>query len=998
MSLFGRSEALAVAGRALDDAISGKGGTLLLTGEAGIGKSALAKMLATEAESRGARVAFGRAWEVGGAPAFWPWSQALGELDLDLDELLGNASGEMASAQRLVAFDRVVRAVNKAGAQPVVLILDDLHAADVASVELALAFARAIGRKRALLIVTTRESELVERRAVGDLIGKLAREGASIPLRRLDAGATASWLSSVGFQGDAAEVHRLSEGNPLFIEEAVRLGVHRFAKAAAGGVPVILAEHLARIGAPTRAVLEVAAVIGREASIADVAAIGGWTADAVDAAAREAQVAGILASDASAATGTLAFAHVLLRDSLYDVLSPSRRESLHTAAAERIEAQRGPATLIAQHLLSAGDSVDPGRIARAVALAVETAVARHAADSVSEMIAHARRKLAGKLDDAATLALDLAELDAMMRTAPSDATRARVAECGARAKRNALHAELARAALIYGLDTLVGAVNPTMVSLLEDSLAVTPASDRALRAQLLARLGAALVPPRTDEGMTKAESHALEALALARELGHPPTLLYTQFWIVQALLFTLPLGERLEVMEEVLALAEEHGARLITASVQAQNALALREAGRPVEARHQAEAYYRLMDSLPLPAMRWKAASLRATMAGLDGDFENAQIHLEEVRRASTSSRHAAVAWLLGQLAIGSVNRDAKHLGALEDALAGMFASLEPGGSQSGRGPWMGPLYAMLGRESEARAAHEELKDLTRDLPVILLRTQTVVLLEAADLAESAYAQLAKVEGQGRFFWAPGGGFPFGPVSRILGELALLKGDHERAREHLDTAIAECREMEAVPFLKATEEARARAFGPTSARVPAKPREVSSPTFIALVREGDVWLVTSKTSAPFHLKHSKGVEYLDFLLGSPGREVYVLSLVGTEEGPEDAGAILDEKAKQQYKQRVEDLEDQLAEAEQMGDRGRATRAREELEKLAEQLASAVGLGGRNRKAASNVERARVNVQRRIKDTIRRIAEHDAALGSYLDATVRTGTYCIYRPV
>ncbi len=67
-------------------------------------------------------------------------------------------------------------------------------------------------------------------------------------------------------------------------------------------------------------------------------------------------------------------------------------------------------------------------------------------------------------------------------------------------------------------------------------------------------------------------------------------------------------------------------------------------------------------------------------------------------------------------------------------------------------------------------------------------------------------------------------------------------------------------------------------------------------------------------------------------------------------------------------------------------------------KLAEQLASAVGLGGRDRKAASNVERARVNVQRRLKDAIRRIAEHDAALGRYLDATVRTGTYCVYRPV
>jgi hypothetical protein len=146
------------------------------------------------------------------------------------------------------------------------------------------------------------------------------------------------------------------------------------------------------------------------------------------------------------------------------------------------------------------------------------------------------------------------------------------------------------------------------------------------------------------------------------------------------------------------------------------------------------------------------------------------------------------------------------------------------------------------------------------------------------------------------------------------------------------------------------------------------------------------------------LKHARGMDYLDHLLRNPGREEYVLALAGAGEGPEDAGTILDDRAKNAYRGRVEDLRDQLTEAERNGDRGRATRAREELEAVAEQLASAVGLGGRDRKAASNVERARVNVQRRVKDAIRRIAEHDPALGRYLDATVRTGTYCVYRPV
>lgn len=156
--------------------------------------------------------------------------------------------------------------------------------------------------------------------------------------------------------------------------------------------------------------------------------------------------------------------------------------------------------------------------------------------------------------------------------------------------------------------------------------------------------------------------------------------------------------------------------------------------------------------------------------------------------------------------------------------------------------------------------------------------------------------------------------------------------------------------------------------------------------------------MTAKRSAPFRVKHTKGMDYLDQLVGNPGRELYVLVLAGAGEGPEDAGAILDDRAKQAYKRRLEELDRELADAEALADPRRASRAREELDALAEQLASAVGLGGRDRKAASNVERARVNVQRRLKDAISRIAEHDATLGRYLDTTIRTGTYCVYRPV
>jgi hypothetical protein len=605
------------------------------------------------------------------------------------------------------------------------------------------------------------------------------------------------------------------------------------------------------------------------------------------------------------------------------------------------------------------------------------------------MIASARARLAGRLDEVTTLALDLADVDARMRATPSDEVRARCVDCAARAKRLGLAAEHARAALTYGREILTGRVDASMVGLLEDALAMVPPEERSLRAQVLSRLAAALVPPTTDEANARSIAHARDAIAIARQLGDVPTLLYTLVWSANALRYNTALQERVELTGELVSLAREHGADLALADICGFHAVSLIETGRPVAARHEAEAYYRLVESLPIPALRWRAVAVRGTMAGIDGRLDEARCQADELRRAGATDPHAAATWALFEIAFAvCVGPD-----RLRDADRDLTSILAP---RTIVGPWMACADALLGRKEAARSRLRPPAEITRGLPGILVSAQAAVVLESAELAEVYYAPLAAAAPFGRFFWGPAGVFPFGPVSRVLGELALLRGDEGRARVHFDNSIAECREMGTVPFLALCEKARARMGGPIA---PARPI-ASGPAEanLALSREGDVWAVSTRTGAPFRVKHAKGMEYLDHLLRSPGREVYVLVLAGADEAPEDAGAVLDDRAKQAYRRRVEDLEDQLAEAERLGDRGRASRAREELEAVAEQLASAVGLGGRDRKAASNVERARVNVQRRLKDAIRRIAEHDVTLGRYLDATVRTGTYCVYRPV
>jgi len=169
-------------------------------------------------------------------------------------------------------------------------------------------------------------------------------------------------------------------------------------------------------------------------------------------------------------------------------------------------------------------------------------------------------------------------------------------------------------------------------------------------------------------------------------------------------------------------------------------------------------------------------------------------------------------------------------------------------------------------------------------------------------------------------------------------------------------------------------------------------------------QEGEFWTIAFEGAA-FRLRDTKGLHQIAALLRQPGRELHALDLVavqpGEDEAPRppggDAGPILDAQAKAQYRERLEELADELQEAERFNHRVRLARATEERAALARELAGAVGLGGRDRKAASDAERARVNVTRSVKAALERIGEHSPALGRHLEATLRTGQFCSYVP-
>ena len=177
-------------------------------------------------------------------------------------------------------------------------------------------------------------------------------------------------------------------------------------------------------------------------------------------------------------------------------------------------------------------------------------------------------------------------------------------------------------------------------------------------------------------------------------------------------------------------------------------------------------------------------------------------------------------------------------------------------------------------------------------------------------------------------------------------------------------------------------------------------------------REGDYWSVSFE-GRTVQVRDLKGIRYLARLLADPGREFHVLDLVAAESGrlrsrapgagvshtgTGDAGEMLDARAKDAYRRRLAEIEDDIEQARALEDTEREMQADAERDFLVRELSRAVGLHGRDRRAASTSERARVSVTRAVRQAIVRVGEHHPELGEHLDRTIRTGTYCAYVPV
>jgi DNA-binding SARP family transcriptional activator len=832
----GRERELAALESALEDTLGGHGRLVLLSGEPGIGKSRLTDELAGRARERGARVLVGRCWEAGGAPAYWPWVQSIRSYLRDADpsrlrEQLGRGAGDLAQivpelrtvlpdlpephpldpeAARFRLFDATATFLRAASAeQPIVLVLDDLQAADTPSLLLLQFVAGEPAQSRVLVVVAYRDVQPALAEPLASALSELTRQHTtvSVQLSGLTESEVAGFLAhALGHEPQpalVAAIHRETDGNPLFVGELVRLLAAEGRLEDDGdlsslpiphGVRAVIGRRLHRLSKECVQALSVASVLGREFGLDALAALTDTEGEALLDLLDE-TIAERVVIEAPGAPGRLRFAHALVRDALYEELTAAQRVRLHRRAGEALEElyAHDPDPHLAElahHFFAAAPAGSAGKAAD---------YARRAADRALRLLAYEEAiRLYRDALEAWSLAggpaetrseLLLALGDAQARAGDGPAAKATFLEAAAAAKALGVAEHMARAALGYGGRFLWARAggDRRLVPLLDDALVALGDGDSALRVRVLARLAGAL----RDEPLREPRAAlSREAVEMARRIGDPNTLAFALDGRYAATFWPENPEERLEIASELARLAER--ADDVERAVQGRyyRVMTLLELGDVRAAVHELEATGALAAELGQPAQLWLLEATRATVALFAGRFDDAETlvpsALELGRRAQSSD-----AVLSYRVQLFTLRMQRGPLAEVEDLL---HRSIQEYPARPMFRCMLAYLYARLGRDAEART---EFADLAADrFAAIPLTNEWLFSMGflaevAAELGEVAHATaiyelLRPYEARNA---STGDYIATGSVARPLGVLAAAASRWAEAEEHFERAL-----------------------------------------------------------------------------------------------------------------------------------------------------------------------------------------------------------------
>jgi len=840
----GRERELQALTLGLEDALARNGRLFLISGEPGIGKSWLGDELASRAQERGVQVLVGRSGEAGGAPVFWPWVQAMRTLvhGLDPETLrseLGVGGPDIAQVvpelrelfpdlrdppstdpegARFRLFDAVTSFLRAAGQRrTLMLVLDDLHAADEPSLLLLRFLARGLRDCHMLVLGLYRDVDPTITDPLATAVRELTREPVTraLPLTGLDESEVARLIELTTNLVPSAElataVRTETEGNPFFVEEIVRLlaAERRLDDAMTGAqlavpqsVKEVIGRRLRHLSTEGNRVLTLASVLGREFDLEALARVSELDREPLyellDEAVSERVVAELLGTG-----GRLRFTHALIRDTVYEEIPRARRLELHRVVGDALEdlyrRELEPHSAeIAHHFFEARD-------ARAIDYAHSAGDRAIALLAYEEAVRLYEMALGLIQDDDDRCELLLAVGHAQVRAGHSAPARQTFLQAAELARRLERPDALAPAALGYG-GRVVWAragVDERLIPLLREALAGVDEHDAALRARLMARLAAALGDQPDQEPRANLSQ---EAVDVARSADDPSTLAYALVACFAAVWSPENPDERLVIATELVDLSDGIGDKEREIEGHGFRLHALLELGEVEAAKAELAERGRLTDEMRQPAQQWVQLMLESMFGLFVGEFTAAE---ESIYEAFELGRRAQ-----GEQALEDFELQRFALRREQGRLAEIESELENHASAHPTRPVyrcaLANLSYELDRVDEARSrlallAADDFSTLPRDgdwLFEITTLAETCGSLGDRTWSASLYRLLLPYAGRNVAGWVE---VSSGAVSRYLGLLATTLERWEDAAQHFEDALAMNRRMGARPWLAHTQ-------------------------------------------------------------------------------------------------------------------------------------------------------------------------------------------------
>ncbi|WP_328444352.1 ATP-binding protein [Amycolatopsis sp. NBC_00438] len=780
----GRSGAVAELRARLAAAAGGTGALVLVGGPAGIGKTRLVETVVD------AGAVWGRCVDDPGAPPLWPWRRVLqalptagAEVARALADLDGHDGADLVAARfRFVALaaDALVAAAEPAG---LVVVLEDLHWADEASLRLLRHLAGEIRRSRLAVVATYRDAFFE-----ADLLGRPGTESLRLdPLTEPDVRA---YLAEIGRPGvDVGDALRRSGGNPLYLKAVARSSATGSGRAE---LSHLVRTAVAALDPGARELLAIASVLGEDVDAHVVAAVagrpGGDVVTALDRAAR----AGVLVPGVA---GTRRFAHAVVRDGIYADLDQGVREDLHARTAAALEHEPALAGVVAGHWLRSAPTPDAlARAARWAEVAARDATRSFAFTEAARFLALAvgSRRRAGAHDGLAALLVELAT---------AEYRAGRFAQSFEHAKEAAeLAPDLVVAAALVVRDVAAPDLLAGMAELTAAALtAAGPDADPVVRAKLLAQ-AASIAADRGRGG--EAVKTADEALALAEQAGDEEARIDAVRARLKVRPTDLPLTERLRLGALAVSLGGT-GRPLVALWGHKWRVDAAFEVGTMPVVDAELAGIAALATTTRLPLVRWHCLRLQASLSAYRGAFARSR----ELNR------------LASELAWGELAEDRSTVG-LTYAFALQLALMagDPGELPEGYEELLAiapplpitlisrPLSALvLGRRDEAQAGYDALRPLLRD-PDFVSRApgvgvNLVPLVEEFRDLETAAWLADRFDGEPPFASGGAGTFCGDCSSSWSARLAALLERHDEAARLFEESIAWDTRLGARPYV-----------------------------------------------------------------------------------------------------------------------------------------------------------------------------------------------------